>query len=104
MVQIVKTIVKWVSLPALLIGSMFSRSAASYELPLDLVICLGAIVVVLRAVRVKEYLWAAGFVSIAVVFSQIVLVDKIFLLLGFFCIVTLVTLLAAWSKRPLPAA
>ena len=104
MFQMVTKIIKWVSLPALLIASMFSRSAASYELLVDLVICLGAIIFVQRAVRLKEYFWAAGFVAIAVVFSPLLLVVKISLLMGFTCIAAFVNVLAAFRTQPLPAA
>jgi len=104
MFQMVTKIIKWVSLPVLLIAAMFSRSAASYELLVDLVICLGAIIFVQRAIRSKEYFWAAGFVAIAVVFSPLLLVVKISLLLGFTCIATFVNLLAAFRTQPLPAA
>ena len=65
MLQMLTKIVKWVSLPALLIASMFSRSASSYELLMDFVICLGAVIFVQRAVRLREYFWAAGLVAIA---------------------------------------
>jgi hypothetical protein len=104
MFQMVTKIIKWVSLPVLLIVSIFSRSAASYELLVDLVICLGAVIFVQRAVRLKEYFWATGFVAIAVVFSPLLLVVKIFLLMGCTCIATFVTLLAAFRTQPLPAA
>jgi hypothetical protein len=100
----VTKIMRWVWLPALLIAAMLPRRAASYGLLVDLVICLGAVIFVQRAVRLKEYFWAAGFVAIAVVFSPLLLVVKIFLLTGFTCIATLVTLLGAFRRRPLPAA
>lgn len=103
MFQMVTKIIKWVSIPVLLIASMFSRSTGSYELLVDFVICLGAIILVQRAVRLKEYFWAAGFVAIVVVFSPLVLVVKVFLLLGFACIAAFVTLLAAFRTQPLPA-
>src|SRR5207253_992434 len=93
--QMATKIIKWVSLPALLIGSMFSHSAANYELLLNWLICLGAIIIVQRAVSAKKYFWAAGFVAIAVVFSPLMLVVKIFLLMGFTCIATFATLLTA---------
>jgi len=104
MFQTITKIVKWVSLPALLIASVFSRSAASFELLLDFVICLGAIFFIQRAVRLREYFWAAGLVAIAVVFSPLLLVVKIFLLMGFTCIATFVTLLVAFRRQPVPAA
>ena len=100
----VTKIIKWVWLPALLIAVMLPRSAASYGLLVDLAICLGAVILVQRAVRLRAYFWAAGFVAIVVVFSPLLLVIKIFLLTGFTCIATLVTLLGAFRRRPLPAA
>ena len=96
--------IKWISLPVLLAGAMFSSYAARYELLLDVVICLGAIIIVQRAIWIKEYFWAAGFVAIAVVFSPLVLVMKIFLLMGFTCIAIFLTLLVAWKPQPLPIA
>ena len=103
MLQTVLKIIKWISLPVLLTASLLSRFAASYELLVNLVICLGAIILVERSARSKEYYWAAGFTGIAVVFSPLLLVDKIFLLLGFTCIVTSLTLFAAFRMQPLPA-
>jgi hypothetical protein len=103
MFQTITKIIKWVSLPVLLSASMFSRSAASYELLVDILICLGAVIFVQRAVRLKEYFWAAGFVAIAVVFSPLLLVVKIFLSIGITCIATFVTLLAAFRTEPVPA-
>jgi hypothetical protein len=104
MFQTITKIIKWVSLPVLLIASMFSRSAASYELLVDFLVCLGAVILVERAVWLKEYFWATGFVAIAVVFSPLLLVAKIFLFIGVTCIAALVTLLAAFRAQPLPAA
>src|SRR2546429_7504060 len=85
MFQMVMLIIKWVSFPAL-------------------VICLGTTVFVQRAVRLKQYLSAAGFVAIAVIFSPLLLVVKIFLLIGATCVATCVALLAAFRTQPLPAA
>jgi hypothetical protein len=96
-------IFKWASLPVLLVGSLFSRYAASYEVVLDLAICSGAIFVVQRAVCLREYVWAAGFAAIAVVFSPLTLAIKIFMLMGFSCVAAFATLHAAWKPRPLPA-
>jgi hypothetical protein len=103
MFQTLTNIVKWSSIPVLLIGSLFSRFAASHGLPLDFAICLGAIIVVHRAVWIREYFWAAGFVAIAVVFSPLFLVAKVFLLLGFTCIAAFATLLTVWKGQPVPA-
>jgi len=103
MFQTITKIVKRVSIPVLLIASIFSRYAASYELLVDFAICLGAFILVQQAVRSKEYFWAAGFVTIAVVFSPLSLAVKIFLLMGLTCVATFVSLLAAFRTQPLPA-
>jgi hypothetical protein len=102
MFQMVAKIIKWASIPILLLAAMFSCLAASYEPLMDLVICLGAIFFVSRAVWLKEYFWAAGFVAIVVVFSPLFLAVKIFLLMGFTCIAALITLFAAFRTQPLP--
>jgi signal transduction histidine kinase len=99
MFQTVVSIAKWASIPALLLASMLSRFTAGYELLVDLAICSGAVVVVQWAVRSKDYLWAAGFVAVAVVFSPLLLVVKIFFLMGFTCVATLVTLFSAFRSQ-----
>jgi hypothetical protein len=93
-------IVKWVSIPVLLIASLFACCAASYEPLVDWVVCLGAIVFIQRAIRLQEYFWGAGFVAIAIVFTPLSLVMKIFLLMGFICIATFANLLAAFRTQP----
>jgi hypothetical protein len=103
MFQTVTKFVKWVSIPALLIASLFACCAARYEPLVDGVICLGALIFILRAILLKEYYWAAGFLAIVAVFSPLSLVVKIFLLMGFTSIAAFVTLLAAFRRQPLPA-
>ena len=97
----VTKIVKRVSIPVLLIASIFSRYAASYEFLVDSVICLGALILIQQAVRLKDYFLAAGFVTVAVVFSPFLLVVKVFLLMGLTCIASVVTLVTV--LRTLPA-
>ncbi len=65
-------IVKWVSIAALLLAAMSWRSAANSQLLLDFVVCMGAIVMVMQAVRAMEYGWATGFVAIALLFNPAV--------------------------------
>jgi len=103
MLRMVTKIVKWVSIPVLLIASLFACCTASYEPLVDLAICLGAIVLVQRAIRLKEYFWAAGFLAIGVVFTPLSLMVKIFLLMGFACVATFANLLAAFRTQPAPA-
>lgn len=104
MFQTVTKIIKWLSIPVLLIASLFACCAASYEPLVDVAICLGAIIFIQRAIRSQEYFWATGCLAIAVVFTPLSLMVKIFLLLGFACLVTLANLLAAFRTQPAPAA
>ncbi|MEO8594626.1 MAG: hypothetical protein ABI759_15015 [Candidatus Solibacter sp.] len=96
-----RTAVKWISLPVLLTGSLFARFAGNYDIVLNLLVCAGALVVVQRAAYMREYLWAAGFVPVAIVFSPLTLIIKIFLLLSFTCIGALAGVYAAWKSQPL---
>jgi hypothetical protein len=65
-------IMKWISISALFLAVTFWRSAANYQLLLDFVVFMGAVVVVMQAVRAREYRWAAGFVAIALLFNPVV--------------------------------
>jgi hypothetical protein len=63
---------KWGSIVGLLLAATSWNAGANYRLLLDLVVCVGAIVVVKQAVRAKQYLWASGFVGMALVLNPIV--------------------------------
>jgi|SRR5579862_1766005 len=104
MFQTVTKIVKWVSIPVLLTASLFACCASGYEPLVDAAIGLGAVIFIQRAIRSREYFWATGFLAIAVVFTPLSLVVKIFLLLGFGCLVTLANLLEAFRTQPAVAA
>ena len=85
MFQAITIAVKWAAIPVLVVASMFSYFAAGYELLVDIVVCLGAITLLQRAVWLKEYLWAAALSAIVVVFSPLFLAVKILLLMGITC-------------------
>jgi len=99
MLQIVK-VIKWVSLPVLLVAAMFSLMAGRYEFLVTVMICLGAAIAVRREVAKEKYFWAAGFTSIALIFSPFLLITKIFLLIGLAGVTIFLTLLTAF--RPVP--
>jgi hypothetical protein len=99
MFQTVISIIKWASIPVLLLASVLPRFAAGYELVIDLAICLGAAVVVQLAIRSKDYLWATGFVGIAVVFSPLALAVKVFVLMGLICVATVLAAFAAFRSQ-----
>ncbi len=101
MLQTITKIIKWIALPALVIMSLLSGS--NFEFLLDFAICLGSVVFVQRAARLKEYYWAAGFVAVAIVFSPFLLLVKIFLLMTLGCIATACALVAAFQPQPASA-
>ena len=98
-------IMKWFSIAALLLAAMFWRSAADYQALLDFAVCTGAIVVVLQAVRAKEYRWATGFVAMALLFNPVVPVFRLSgplsLLLVLVSIAPFALSLAALKTQPL---
>ena len=100
MLHTVTKCIKWGSIPALLIASMFSRYAASGERLVDLAVCLAAIVLCSRAVWLKKYCWGAGFVTVAVVFSPISLAVKVLILVALASTAALAALLVALRPRP----
>lgn len=65
-------IMKVVCIVALILTALLWRFVAAYQLPLDLILCVGSLVVLLQAVRAGEYLWAGGFLIIAVAFNPVV--------------------------------
>jgi hypothetical protein len=65
---------KWLTITALLTAAMLWRSAANSQFPqflLGFVVCLGAVVVVMQAVRAKKFIWAGGFAGIALFFNPL---------------------------------
>jgi hypothetical protein len=89
-------IMKWVCISALLLAVIW-RSSANYQILLEFLVCLGAVLVVLRAWRMGKYPWAAGFVAIAVLFNPIapiVLPHPILVWADLLCLVSFVLSLA----------
>lgn len=96
-------IMKWVSVAALLLGLLW-RSSPSYQLLLQFVVSVGAILVVLQAARAAKYFWAIGFSAIAVLYNPIVpvaLSRDIFLWLNFVCLATFALSLAVVKTIPI---
>ena len=92
--------VRWAAIPVLVIGSMFSYFARSYEYLIDMAVCLGVIILIQRAVLLKQFFWAAGLAAIAVVFSPLFLIIKVFLLMGITGIAAGAILVGAVRRRP----
>lgn len=95
-------IMKWVSILALVLALVW-RPLTSYQLVLEFLVCVGALMVVAQAWRAGKYLWAAGFVAIAVLFNPAVplaIPRTAFLGLDALCIVTFLISLAVVKTYP----
>lgn len=65
-------IMMWGPVVGLLLAAMSWHANGISALLLDLAVCVGAIVVVKQAVRAHQYLWASGFVGMALLLNPIV--------------------------------
>jgi hypothetical protein len=70
--QLLVQTMKWGSILGLLLAAISWNAGPNYRLLLDLVVLVGAIVVVRQAVRAKQYLWASGFVGMALLLNPMV--------------------------------
>jgi hypothetical protein len=100
-------IMTWVSISALFLAAVFWRFAANYQLLLDFVVSMGAVIVVMQAVRAREYGWAAGFAAIALLFNPAARFlgppDVLPLLIVLASIAPFAISLVALRTQPLPA-
>jgi len=62
-------IVKWVSMIGLLSAVLFWNSVATFELALNLFVCMAAVVVTLQAFEAKKSAWVGAFGLIALLFG-----------------------------------
>jgi hypothetical protein len=69
--QLLMQTMKWGSVAGLLVAAMSWHAGPNYRLLLDLVVSVGAILVVKHAVRAKQYVWASGFVGMALLLNPI---------------------------------
>ena len=98
-------IMKWGSIAALLIlAALNSRSLADYRTVLAaLVVCAGAIVVLVQSIGAGKYIWAAAFLAISVLFNPalpISLPRNTFVMLDLACLVLFAVSLAALKMTP----
>jgi hypothetical protein len=100
----ITTVIKCGLVPLLLFGSMFSPMAGAYEERLVTAVWLGAMIAVVLALRGREYFLAAGMSAVTIVFSPMTLPIKIFALLGYACVVSILALRAVWKLRTLTPA
>jgi len=99
------TIMKSVSIAALLLAAMSWRSATHHQPLLDMAVFMGALVVAQQAARAKHHLWTTAFAAIALFFNPVVPVAKptgdLFLLMIFVCLAPFAISLAALKTQPL---
>jgi membrane-bound ClpP family serine protease len=96
-------IMKWVCIGVLLLA-MVRIPTTSYQVLLEILICVGALLVVAQAFREGKYFWVAGFTTIAVIFNPIIPVTlsrKTFLWLDAACLMAFLVSFAAFKRRPL---
>ena len=67
-------IMKWSSIAALVVTVLFRETGENYRLVLNFGICMGAILVIRQALQAKQYVWAAGFIAIALLFNPMVVI------------------------------
>jgi hypothetical protein len=70
--QLLAQTMKWGSVVGLLVAAMSWHAGPNYRLLLDLVVSVGAIMVVKQAVRAKQFFWASGFVGMALLLNPVV--------------------------------
>jgi hypothetical protein len=77
---------------------MFSQLAGSYELAITVTVALGATTLAVRAFRFGDGLWAAALGLVAITFCPISLPNKLFLVMGYTCILTLFLIVASFRS------
>ncbi len=95
-------IMKCVSILVLCVAAL-RLPTANFQVLLEIVISVTALLVVTQAVRLRRYLWAAGFGVIAVLFNPILpvaLSRTTWLWLDWVCFMTFLVSLAALKTRP----
>jgi hypothetical protein len=103
MSQTITTISKAAAIPALMVVALLSCLAGRYEGLLNLTVCLSAVLSLQRAAWLEEYAWAAASVVVLVVFSPLLLVTKLFLLMGLTCAAACLAVVAAFRPQPVAA-
>jgi Family of unknown function (DUF6804) len=95
-------IMKWFSVVSLLLAA-FWRTSLNFQLFLEMMICVAAVLVVVQAVRARKYLWVAGFLVITVLFNPVVpvaLPGRFHFLLDLSCLMAFLASVVAVKTRP----
>lgn len=100
--MIIKSL-KWLSILALLVGLLW-RSSHIYQIILESVVSLSALVLIWQAVQLSKYLWAVGFTAIAVLLNPVLPMGfshSFFFWIDLCCLLAFAISLAALRNRPL---
>ena len=95
-------VMKWVSIVVLLLAGLRLPTTGN-QILLEIVVCVSGLLAVAQAVRGSQYIWAAVFLAIAIIFNPIVtlgLSGKTLFWLEWVCLATFLLSLAAWKRRP----
>jgi len=95
-------IMMWVSIAALLLVAL-RLPIGSHQLVFEVVVCMSGLLAATQAVRAGKYLWATGFIAIAVLFSPVVplaAARRAFFWLDLVCLMTFLISLAALKTQP----
>jgi hypothetical protein len=96
------TIMKLVSIVALLLA-VLRLPTGSYQVLFEVAVCISGLLAATQAVRARKYLWATGFVAIAVLFNPVApvaLARRTFLWLDLVCLAAFLISLAALKAQP----
>ena len=88
---------------AVLLPAVLGQPSAGYQLTLQFVVCAGATLVALQAVRGEKYIWSIGFVGIAMLFNPFqpfAFSRAMFLSLGWVSVATFLASLAVLKAKP----
>lgn len=97
------TIMKCTSLVALIGALEFWRPAGGYEIMLQFVVCVSAILVAFQAARSHKQLWAIAFAGLAVLFNPVVTVPlskSVFLWINIVCLTMFLASLKVLKTAP----
>jgi hypothetical protein len=99
---------KWLSIVALLLAMVFWPLAGSFQIELNLVVSVAAAIVLVQAFQARNYVWAAGFLAVAVLFNPLFPVFQLSGILGLalvvFTIAPFAISLVALRPNPLLSA
>jgi hypothetical protein len=96
---------KWISI-AILLPAVFWKATPDYHLALQMVVCVGAILVAWEGYRSGKRIWAIAFVAIAVLFNPfqpLTFSRTMFLWLNLISIATFLASLVVLKVKPAPA-